>query len=238
MENDANRLIDGLFSRLQQVEKQASERDPEAEARINEHVKQLPAAPYYMSQTIIMQEAALKQLQARVDELEKQQARQPASSGSFLAGLFGGNNDKAKPSAPTPTSASNTGGWGSRGGRGFTASNAAPSQSSGFGGSSFLGGALQTAAGVAGGMMLGNMMMNMFSGHHPEEVVDIIDDKSDTADHGADADNAALADNTGTDGLDNPNFDDAIADNDMPYDDGYFDTGFDGGGFDDDFGNF
>lgn len=234
MENDANRLIDGLFSRLQQVEKQASERDPEAEALINEHVKKLPAAPYYMSQTIIMQEAALKQLQARVDELEKQ-SRQPVSSGSFLAGLFGVNNDKHNAVTPEPASRG-TGGWGSRGGQGNAANNV-PTQGNRFGGSSFLGGALQTAAGVAGGMMLGNMMMNMFSGHHPEEVVDIIDDKAPADTHG-DTENGALADNTDASGFDSPNFDDAVADNDMPYDDGYFDTGFDGGGFDDDFGSF
>ena len=33
------------------------------------------------------------------------------------------------------------------------------------GGSSFLGSALTTAAGVAGGMVVGNMLMNAFSGH-------------------------------------------------------------------------
>ena len=38
-------------------------------------------------------------------------------------------------------------------------------------------GALQTAAGVAGGVVLGNMLTNMFSGSHPQEIVNIIEDK-------------------------------------------------------------
>ena len=38
-------------------------------------------------------------------------------------------------------------------------------------------GALQTAAGVAGGVVLGNMLTNMFSGAHPQEIVNIIEEK-------------------------------------------------------------
>jgi len=42
-------------------------------------------------------------------------------------------------------------------------------------GSGFLGGALQTAAGVAGGMMVGNLLMNLFDHHRPEEIVEVIE---------------------------------------------------------------
>ena len=38
-------------------------------------------------------------------------------------------------------------------------------------------GALQTAAGVAGGVVLGNMLTSMFSGSHPQEIVNIIEEK-------------------------------------------------------------
>ncbi len=41
----------------------------------------------------------------------------------------------------------------------------------------FMAGALQTAAGVAGGVVLGNMLTNMFSGSHPQEIVNIIDEQ-------------------------------------------------------------
>ncbi len=69
-------------------------------------------------------------------------------------------------------------------------------------------GALQTAAGVAGGVVLGNMLTNMFSGSHPQEIVNIIEEKPqpDAAAQDAAAgddpfrqgDDQFLADNTGT----------------------------------------
>ncbi len=43
-------------------------------------------------------------------------------------------------------------------------------------GGGFMAGALQTAAGVAGGVVLGNMLTNMFSGSHPQEIVNIIEE--------------------------------------------------------------
>ncbi len=44
-------------------------------------------------------------------------------------------------------------------------------------------GALQTAAGVAGGVVLGNMLTNMFSHHQPEEIVNIINEPAQPADN-------------------------------------------------------
>jgi len=43
-------------------------------------------------------------------------------------------------------------------------------------------GALQTAAGVAGGVVLGNMLTSMFSHHQPEEIVNIINEPAQAAD--------------------------------------------------------
>ena len=40
------------------------------EALINAKIGQQPAAPYYMAQTILMQEKALNEAQARIEELE------------------------------------------------------------------------------------------------------------------------------------------------------------------------
>ncbi|MGJ8521441.1 hypothetical protein R84981_000102 [Carnimonas sp. R-84981] len=170
---DDSQLINGLFDRLQQAEQQSGERDQSAAQRIDERVQQQPAAPYYMAQTILIQEAALKRLNERVERLEKQlsEAQQQRSSGSFLSGLFGGNNagnnsGGARParSAAAPARsgpAAQQPGWG--------ANNAQP-QAAG-GGRSFLSGALQTATGVAGGVVLGNMLSHMFSGHSGEEIV-------------------------------------------------------------------
>ncbi|HEQ0137262.1 TPA: DUF2076 domain-containing protein, partial [Pseudomonas aeruginosa] len=93
MKSDEKTLIDGLFSRLREAEGQSAPRDAEAEAQINQHLVRQPAAPYYMAQVVLIQEAALKRLDQRVKELEAQvtqlQQSRP-SSGGFLSGLFGG----------------------------------------------------------------------------------------------------------------------------------------------------
>ena len=98
MQSEEQRLIDGLFSRLKEAETHSASRDASAEERIAQHVTQQPAAPYYMAQTILIQEAAIKQLNDRIQALEAQvsqlQAAKP-SSGGFLSGLFGGGQSAA-----------------------------------------------------------------------------------------------------------------------------------------------
>ncbi|MFG1401260.1 DUF2076 domain-containing protein [Xanthobacter sediminis] len=93
-------LIDGLFDRMREFEN--APRDAEAEALIARRVAQAPHAPYALAQSVLVQEHALQQAYARVQELEAQlrdaearaqAASQPAaqpSSGGFLGGLFGG----------------------------------------------------------------------------------------------------------------------------------------------------
>ena len=70
MQSEEQRLIDGLFSRLKEAEAHSASRDASAEERIAQHVSAQPAAPYYMAQTILIQEAAIKQLNDRIQALE------------------------------------------------------------------------------------------------------------------------------------------------------------------------
>ncbi|GAB52933.1 DUF2076 domain-containing protein [Atlantibacter hermannii] len=187
MQSEEQRLIDGLFTRLQQAETQSAPRDADAEARIVHHLQQQPQAPYYMAQTILIQEAAIKQLNQRLQALEgqlaqrEQEASHKPESGGFLAGLFGGGSTRSRqPDRPIPgadeyarTAPGN-----------YTAP---PATAQGYGasrGQSFMGGALQTAAGVAGGVLMANMLTNMFSHSQPEEIVNIIDDPGHLADNG------------------------------------------------------
>ncbi len=176
MQPEEKNLIDGLFARLHAVEGQSAPREPQADALIREHVARQPAAPYFMAQAIIVQENAIEQLDARIKEqaaeIEALKGAQNASqqnSGGFLAGLFGGRS-QAHPVENRPASfqASNTGAqsslasgrFGQQPGAGQQpgfVQRGAPAQGGGF-----LSGALQTAAGVAGGMVLGNMLMDMF----------------------------------------------------------------------------
>jgi uncharacterized protein len=176
MQSEEQRLIDGLFSRLKQAEAQSAPRDATAEGVIAQHVQAQPAAPYYMAQTILIQEAAIKQLNERIQALEGEvtqlQANKPASGG-FLAGLFGGGQSQPRVNDPIP-GAQNYG-RPAPAQAGYAAPQA-QNYAQGRSGGGFMAGALQTAAGVAGGVVLGNMLMSMFSGTHPQEIVNIIEE--------------------------------------------------------------
>jgi hypothetical protein len=137
MQQQERDLIADLFGRLQPFENQP--RDPEAERLIAGLVARQPASPYLLTQTVLVQEEAIKQAKARIAELEA-----GAGQGSFLA-----NAPKPGPwGAPAPAPAPPAQPWGAQ----------APA------GGSFLRSALATAAGVAGGALLFEGIRNMF-GH-------------------------------------------------------------------------
>ncbi|AJO80817.1 DUF2076 domain-containing protein [Pseudomonas sp. MRSN 12121] len=203
MNSEEQTLIDGLFSRLQQAEKDSAPRDAQAEARIKEHLTGQPAAGYFMTQAILVQEAAIKsldeqnkqltqqvqQLQAELQQAKAQAAAPAPSGGGFLSSIFGGSRDP-QPAQSAP--ASSGGGWReparpafnpppqqSFGQPSYPQQNApqqgyaAPAQQAP--GSSFLGGALKTAAGVAGGVMLAQGLSSLFHGNQqPQEIVEVI----------------------------------------------------------------
>ena len=154
--------------------------DPEADRFIGDNLTRYPEARYRITQMAVVQEAALAEAQNRIRRLEwelqqsqaqLQQAAQGQSQaqgqqrggGGLFGGLFGGGGARQAPPqqgyAPQP---------------GYQAAPPPqPAYSPGYqpgmfqrqGGSGFLGSALTTAAGVAGGMVAGNALMDMFGGH-------------------------------------------------------------------------
>ncbi|MDK1703810.1 DUF2076 domain-containing protein [Serratia rubidaea] len=196
MQSEEQRLIDSLFGRLKEAETKTGQRDARAEQQIKQHLSEQPAAPYYMAQAIIIQEAALKQLDQRVKELEGQIAQLQQngagqqSSGGFLAGLFGGRSAPS-PQAQAQARQQNNAAWNNQPQGGYAPQQQQPQQAAPSRAGSFLGGALQTAAGVAGGVMLADMLTGMFRHTQPEEIVNIINETP--AD---DAQNAALQDDS------------------------------------------
>lgn len=137
---DDKQAIDGLFGRIEDVSRQYPHRDEEAQALIAEHLSRSPAAPYYMAQTLVMQEQALAQAQSRIAELEQSLSERP-QGGGILAGLFGGGQRQAPPPQRP-------------------AMGAQPHSGQGGG---FLAGAAQTALGVTGGVLLGSAIAGMLS---------------------------------------------------------------------------
>lgn len=140
---DDRRAIEGLFSRLRDVERRTDSRDSEAEALIREEISRQPGAPYYMAQTILVQEHALSVAEQRIAELEAQLERRP---GDFLGSLFGSRDTPRTQYLPP-----------ARRERGPWDRNDAGSRGGGF-----LAGAAQTALGVTGGLLLGSAIASMF----------------------------------------------------------------------------
>src|SRR5262249_52351492 len=158
-----------LLDRLKQAGGQP--KDAEAEALIRQAVAQQPDAPYYLVQTVLIQDMALNQAQARIAELEKQLAEAQAQKQptSFLGGLLGRGapaQPQPQPSAPGPWSrpaagpAPAAGPWGqpaapppSYAQPGYAPQYAQPMMGMAQGGSGFLRSAAATAAGIAGGAL-------------------------------------------------------------------------------------
>jgi len=172
MTPDERKLLSELFERVQSAS--GNRRDPEAEAFIADNVRQQPYAPYLLAQAVIVQEEGLKNAAARIEQLERELAdakAQPQSGGGFLGSMFGGSRPQPAPppqAAPgpwgyqrgsVPSAGPQSGGWASQ-----QPMQQAPMQQPQ--GGSFLRGALGTAAGVAGGVMLANSLSGLFSGSH------------------------------------------------------------------------
>jgi uncharacterized protein len=163
--------IDGLFERLAEVERQAPPRDPEAERLIDYKLGQQPGAPYYLAQTVLVQERALELAQQRIDDLERQVSQR--RSGGLFGGLFG---DGAEDNRPVPARRQNRdtrGPWERQ------------QQGYGYGGGGFLAGAAQTALGVTGGVLLGSAIASMFGAGAANAAEQPVDDQP--ADDGGDA---------------------------------------------------
>lgn len=93
MDRNDQQAINGLFSKLAHVEQQSGQRDAESDRFIQERISQQPGAPYYMAQTIVVQEQALEAAQRRIEELEYQntQSAQQRGGGGFFSSMFGSN---------------------------------------------------------------------------------------------------------------------------------------------------
>src|SRR5712671_7897034 len=101
-------LLTTLLDRVKNAPRQ--DKDPEADALIRQAMVAQPDLPYYLTQTVLIQDLSLHQAQQRIADLEKQladaqQAAKP-SVGSFFGGLFG-----QRPPAPVGSAPPQAGPW-------------------------------------------------------------------------------------------------------------------------------
>ena len=175
-----NDLITTLLARLKNAGGQP--KDAEADALIRKAMTEQPDGPYYLAQTVLIQDLSLHNAEQRIADLEKQladaqQAAKPTAT-SFLGGLFG-----SRQPAPPAGSAPPAGPW-TRSPQVAAAPPAPPYSQGGYsqpgynqpmpGGGGFMGGggggflqsAAATAAGVAGGALLFQGISSLFGNHY------------------------------------------------------------------------
>ena len=217
-------LLAGLFDRLKQAD--ANPREADAERFIAEAVRQQPAAPYFMAQLLLVQDQALSAAQTRIDQLEQdvEKARtQPAMAAQIdargLGRSFLGDAPAAGPWGPQRAAARSPGAVPSVAPPPAFAPGAQQAQG-GTGG--FLRGALQTAAGVAGGALLFQGLSSLFHSANPWGGA------AETAGHEADSGSGEQA--AAADPVPDEAAPDQVAADEPPADDGgWFDDGGDGG---------
>jgi hypothetical protein len=137
MDRNDRQAIVSLFERLAEAERQSPQRDPEAEAFIRQVIAAHPAAAYYLAQTVVAQQQALAAAEQRLAELESR-----AGSAGFA------DRGRRSPFDRGPAASER----------------AQPAQPWGSPASGFLAGAAQTAMGVAGGVLLGNLLAGSLFG--------------------------------------------------------------------------
>lgn len=170
MKDEEKNLIENLFHRLKKTEQNSSERDDTADALIQSLVKKQPYSSYYMVQTILIQETAIKKMSLKIEELKNQisllNSDQVKKKPSFLSNFLKKDPVSQTESYDNKIWKKNQNTLESCNTNIPTSSTATTTRNSGF-----LKNALQTATGVAGGMILGNMLMNIFNHTAPEEEV-------------------------------------------------------------------
>ena len=65
MNKQEYQVINGLFKHLESAEASGGPRDADAERLLHAHLQRQPNAPYYMAQTILAQQAALRKAQSQ-----------------------------------------------------------------------------------------------------------------------------------------------------------------------------
>jgi len=109
MSPEERQLLTGLFDRIRGAANAA--RDQEAEALIQDATRAQPYAPYFLAQTVLVQDQALRaandrlqELEGKVKDLESQAASGPRSGGflSGLGSLFGSSAPPPRAPAPPP----------------------------------------------------------------------------------------------------------------------------------------
>jgi len=164
MNLEERRLIEGLFSRMRDM--QGIDKDREAADLISREAEANPDAVYLLTQSVLVQEHALQMANARIEELEAAASRADQGSADRSSGFLPRGPAAATSTPQVGRAASLRSG--AAGGAPAPATRnqdgERPRAGAGRpGGGSFMGQAMSTAAGVAGGMLLASGISSLFS---------------------------------------------------------------------------
>jgi len=166
MKQEEKKIISNLFSKLKKTETDFPNRNKEAEEYIKDFLNKQPNSFYYIIQTILVQESVIKNLTKKLNETKRKIKKndipnfipnfnenlknhsQPESSSTFSK-----NTNEIPQNYRNPNSLS------------FYSENSYKEKNN-----SFLKNALQTATGVAGGIVLGNMVSSLFQHNNSTQV--------------------------------------------------------------------
>ena len=213
-------MIGDLMDRVQKT--QLTEKDPDAEAMLQQGLGKNPDALYILAQTVLVQKYALEQAQAQLAQAkaqieQMQQHPEPKHATSFLGSLLGRNEAPAAPPPPPPPQQSYAPPQ-----QGYAPPQGYPQYApvgGGYGaptgGGGFLRSAMQTATGVAAGALAfegieslmhgfghaagygGGQGFGGFGGEGQRPVEEVVnnyygDDRGEGGGHGVSADERAL----------------------------------------------
>ncbi|WP_343153881.1 DUF2076 domain-containing protein [Buchnera aphidicola (Mindarus keteleerifoliae)] len=165
MQKEEKILIENLFKKIEKVENQSKQQDLSADELIKNMIKKQPNAAYYLTQVVLVQELAIKKMNKEIQllnsKIQDQKKKIKHHSDSFLFGcldfLKNKKNDSNKKNNDYSLNAKNKEEKISS-----TEKQNSFQPTSGFNSNSFLSNAVQTAVGVASGIVMGNILTNLF----------------------------------------------------------------------------
>lgn len=191
MKETEKKLIINLFKKINNISLQTPHKDSEAEKLINLLLKNQYDAVYYMVQTLLVQDILIQELNDKVKKLQDRISQASVQNTSFLSNhvkqnvrdlpvdnhILHNNNQHTYSKKVEPETSDYN----------YSNSNNNVSRSNSRGISGFLGTAIQTAIGVAGGMVAGNMLTGFLHNHEKEDHIsddsNNIDSSTDHMDH-------------------------------------------------------
>ncbi|WP_343189205.1 DUF2076 family protein [Buchnera aphidicola (Chaitoregma tattakana)] len=171
MNSEEKILIKNLFKKINSIEKKFSKKDSEANNLILDLLKKNPNSYYYIVQSLLVQDEVIlrlnnniNKLKIKIDELKKFKKN---TKKSFLSNFFNSDkNDSENSNIRNNTDIK----------KNYVINNENKDNEkrscfSQNNNGSFLGNALQTAAGVAGGIAFGNLLTSLFHSNRYDQPV-------------------------------------------------------------------